>query len=583
MLRRSFEMKQMTFVKMGGLALTLTLGLVASISLTLAGCEDLAGGGDRNNTDSSAITYTVAANGTGSTTTGLTFTFSAVVNGLTANNITISGTGVTRGSLTGSGTTWTLAVTVATAGTITVSIAKLGIENGQKQVTVYKQGQAAITYMVADPHGYGNTTTTLTFAFGTAVSGLTAGDITLTNGPGSVTKGALTGSGTTWTLAVTVATAGTITVSIAKPGIESGQKQVTVYKQGQVTYFISFRSQGSGWIAPTITAIQGTAFEKPGDPTKAGYTFKGWYNAEYGGTECSWPHILMEDTVMYAQWTVIEYPITYIWNGGTTSDAYWVSYRVDLTFSLPTPTRDGYTFAGWYDNLGFSGNAVTSIPAGSMGNKTFWAKWTPNTPVQYTITYVLNGGINSGANQATYTIESLPLSLAAPTRTGYTFEGWYDNAVFLYTVTSIPAGSTGDKTFYAAWMENYTITYVLNGGTNSGANPATYTIVSLPLSLTTPTRTGYTFVGWYYYPDFSGNPVTTPITVGSMGNKTFYAKWTANSSGQPITLTINDLIDPAGGAITEEPFTLTKPNGTKTITVIGGGTDAVWHIGLAEI
>ncbi|GHT66427.1 hypothetical protein FACS189452_02280 [Bacteroidia bacterium] len=68
----------------------------------------------------------------------------------------------------------------------------------------------------------------------------------------------------------------------------------------------------------------------------------------------------------------------------------------------------------------------------------------------YTITYTLNSG--TGASNSTYTIESAAVTLPTPTRTGYTFDGWYDNAGFTGSaVTSIAAGSTGDKAFYAKW------------------------------------------------------------------------------------------------------------------------------------
>ena len=85
-----------------------------------------------------------------------------------------------------------------------------------------------ITYTVAADNATG--TAAINFTFSASVSGLTAGNITVTNGTGSVTKGALSGNGTSWSLAVTVVTAGNVTVSIDKAGIESGNKTVTVSK-----------------------------------------------------------------------------------------------------------------------------------------------------------------------------------------------------------------------------------------------------------------------------------------------------------------------------------------------------------------
>ncbi|MDR1318206.1 MAG: hypothetical protein LBJ90_01160 [Treponema sp.] len=97
------------------------------------------------------VTYTVTANGgEGITTTALVFAFSRPVTGLTAEDITITPEGyVTKGALTESGEGWSLAVTVNTAGSVTVSITKAGIESGGKQVTVYKEPPPALTGTVA--------------------------------------------------------------------------------------------------------------------------------------------------------------------------------------------------------------------------------------------------------------------------------------------------------------------------------------------------------------------------------------------------------------------------------------------------
>jgi len=187
---------------------------------------------DDENTD---ITYTATANGTANTvtTTQLSFTFSAAVSGLTAENITITaGTGsASKGTLTGSDASWTLSVTGVTAGTIKVKINKAGIESDEKTVTV-NAAPATITYTVT-ANGTADTvnTTQLSFTFSAAVSGLTATDITITDGTGSASKGTLTGSGTSWNLNInTVNTAGTIKVKIVKTGIESDEKTVTIHK-----------------------------------------------------------------------------------------------------------------------------------------------------------------------------------------------------------------------------------------------------------------------------------------------------------------------------------------------------------------
>ena len=116
--------------------------------------------------------------------------------------------------------------------------------------------------------------------------------------------------------------------------------------------------------------------------------------------------------------------------------------------------RAGHTFAGWFDNAEFEGDAVTEIPQGSTGDMTLYAKW---VPISYTITYELNGGTNAEGNPKSYTIEDLPIDLLDPVKTGYEFDGWYYNSDFsgdqvsgIYTL-----GSDVDVTLYAKWEKVY--------------------------------------------------------------------------------------------------------------------------------
>jgi uncharacterized repeat protein (TIGR02543 family) len=150
-----------------------------------------------------------------------------------------------------------------------------------------------------------------------------------------------------------------------------------------------------------------------------------------------------------------EYTLTYELNGGTNNDKNSKTYTTAKLVTLHPATRAGHSFGGWYDNADFDGDAVTKIPAGSRGNKTFYAQWTAGytvtPPTQYTLTYELNDGTN-GENPATYTAATPVITLAPATRAGYGFGGWYDNAEFDgEAVTTIPTGSTGNKTFYANW------------------------------------------------------------------------------------------------------------------------------------
>ncbi|MDE7158361.1 MAG: InlB B-repeat-containing protein, partial [Clostridiales bacterium] len=226
---------------------------------------------------------------------------------------------------------------------------------------------------------------------------------------------------------------------------------------------------------------------------------------------------------LYARWSVATYEITYNLDGGVNDAANKATYTYGEGFTLADPTREGCIFVGWYD-AEHGGNEVTEISDVQAGFVTFYARW--NGPT-YKVSYVLGGGTNNAANEATYTYGT-GLTLADPTRTGYVFDGWYDAGQGGNKVTGISDTQTGDVTLYARWSAaTYTVTYNLGGGTNAAANKATYTY-GVGLTLAEPTRTGYTFDGWYDAEN-GGNKVTA-ISDTQAGNVTLYARWTQNAA-----------------------------------------------------
>ena len=203
-------------------------------------------------TPATNVTFTaVQTGGTSGTTdsTGIVLTFSQAVTGLTASDITISnGTGAAvKGTLSGSGTTWTIALSsVTTQGDVTVSVGNFGTFNvttGAQTVAVYKDTTTPttnVTFTAVQSGGASGTTdsTGIVLTFNTAVTGLTANDITISNGTGAATKGTLSGSGTTWTIGLTsVTTQGNVTVSVGNFGtfnVTTGAQTVAVYKDTTV-------------------------------------------------------------------------------------------------------------------------------------------------------------------------------------------------------------------------------------------------------------------------------------------------------------------------------------------------------------
>ena len=155
-----------------------------------------------------------------------------------------------------------------------------------------------------------------------------------------------------------------------------------------------------------------------------------------------------------------EYAIEYDLGGAQWADGFEpvTSYTIESqAIALPTAddlVKPGFTFQGWFDNNTFSGEAVASIPAGSTGNKKFYASWSLDT---YSIGYDLGGAQWAEGFEplASYNINSPETILPTAedmVMEGYSFNGWFLSDDFAgEAVTSIPAGSTGNKKFFASW------------------------------------------------------------------------------------------------------------------------------------
>ena len=150
---------------------------------------------------------------------------------------------------------------------------------------------------------------------------------------------------------------------------------------------------------------------------------------------------------------VYTYNISYELNGGTNAAGNPSTYDKGTgVASLAAPTRTGYTFGGWYDNAGFQGDAVTSIPTTATGDVTLYAKWTANT---YTVAYDANGGSGTMSNQ-TFTYDAAQnLRANTFTYTGKLFDGWKDNNNNSYSasqsVSNLTATNGATVTLYAQW------------------------------------------------------------------------------------------------------------------------------------
>ena len=286
-------------------------------------------------------------------------------------------------------------------------------------------------------------------------------------------------------------------------------------------YTINMDLNGGSGKEKVVYTITDEDFELP-TPTRNGYEFVGWK-----GEGITTPQRIVKipkgstgNKAYTANWKVIQYTIITLLEGGNAGSSGAYVYTVEETFTLPTPTRTGYTFWGWTGEGITTPQPNVTIPKGSTGDKTYIENW---VETGYTITLDLNGG--SGKEKVIYTMTDEDFELPTPTRNGYEFVGWTGEGITTpQTSVKIPKGSTGNKAYTANWkVIRYTITLVTNGGAVIAS--IRYTVedsVTLPIP---PERPGYEFAGWVL--DGSGQFPSTPMIIpeGSTGDRIYEAEW----------------------------------------------------------
>ena len=279
-------------------------------------------------------------------------------------------------------------------------------------------------------------------------------------------------------------------------------------------------------------------------PTRTGYTFLGWTGEGITTPQSNVtiPKGSTGDKTYIENWEVNIYTITLGTNGGDALDA--ISYAVTSSpITLPTPVRTGYEFRGWIGDDIDGAQTEVIIPTGSTGDRTYIANWR-------IIYYIIELRQSSGdwMQNLIYTVEK-EVELPIPTLEGYEFIGWVGEDIIDAQINvTIPRGSTGFKRYAAHWaLENYTITLDTSGG--DALDDIRYTMKSEPITLPTPTRNGYEFVGW------TGEAITTPqtsvkIPKGSTGNKAYTANWqvieytiTLDTNGGPVVSPIKYTVE----------------------------------------
>lgn len=333
----------------------------------------------------------------------------------------------------------------------------------------------------------------------------------------------------------TAASGGTLITASSTVAITADQ---TLYAHWTASnYTVTFDANGGsvGSDRKQVT-YAGTYGDLP-VPTRSGYDFTGWYTTASGGTQitASSTVTITAGQTLYAHWTerqVVEYIVTFDPNGGSVSmDSKTVA--VGETYGeLPTPTRDGYGFDGWYTAADGGTKIVSSAIVEITADQTLYAYWSAG---QSTVLFNANGGSVSTDSKAV-TYGGIYGDLPTPERTGFTFAGWFTAASGGTQVTASSTVSiTANQTLYAHWTAvaytvswstgtGYTISVSRTSSPNVGASTGTLTSGSAVyygdvLSVNYAAATGYSL---------SSQGAKSITVSGNVNSGTIYASASAN-------------------------------------------------------
>ena len=356
-------------------------------------------------------------------------------------------------------------------------------------------------------------------------------------------------------------------------------------------YTIKFDVNGDGGsVSPTFkTVVYNTKFGQLPTPTRPGYTFDGWYTSASGGIPVTEDTIVSAETInpldrtgnrLYAHWTPNTYTVTYDANGGTLSPASKTITYGETYGTLPTPIREGHTFTGWTENQDGTGTVWTNENTQNWQwsytrDVTLYAQWTPN---KYTVdlNVIINGDYDNplynGVSGVTATVY-IDGELQKDNKGSNLLQDYYWTNCPYGTVFRIGEVST-EGTCYT-WTgvdpsmnvtvidhtsiyillssKTYTITLNNQNATSAGSTAVyekydvgiykestctnTNKMTTSANGITVPTKTGYTFGGYYTGTNGSGTQMITAngyITSSFTAKKytentTLYAKWTPNT------------------------------------------------------
>lgn len=328
----------------------------------------------------------------------------------------------------------------------------------------------------------------------------------------------------------------------------TADSKVTLYAVWEAnTYTVAFHANGgtgSPMAEQSFTYDEAAKALSRNRYTRTGYNFKGWAltdtatEAEYADQAKVQNLVVTQDGVLnlYAVWTAQSYTVSFDANGGSTTTASKEVTYGSTYGTLPTATRTGYDFVGWYTEKEAGTAIIADNTVSITGDTTLYARWTAK---QFTVSFDTNKGAGSSTptvvNSINVTYDDSYGNLPVTGRTGYDFAGWYTASSGGTRVTAdTKVTLTENQTLYARWTANtYKVTFKANGGSfadSTTERSVTQTYDSnYKLPSETPTRAGYAFEGWYTS-STAGDQIAATTKMTTAGTQTLYAQWSKDNS-----------------------------------------------------
>lgn len=301
-------------------------------------------------------------------------------------------------------------------------------------------------------------------------------------------------------------------------------------------YNVTFNANGGKCTTANKSVTYDSTYGTLPTPTKTGYSFKGWFTEDSGGTQVksSTKVKITGAQTLYAQWEPDKYVVNLVGNSADfTNTTITVTYGEKYT-GLPEEISNlpQWNFEGWYDASEGGARITSNTTVSKTSDHTLYGRWSG------TLIFDANGGTCSIQNKTVLYLSSygtLP-SDDDIIRTGYTFSGWYTDAsggVQVNDTTTIVEGMP--LTLYAHWTpETYKVELHPNGGTVTPTQ-IHVTYDSTYGTLPQPSRTNYTFEGWYTAYS-GGDNITSKSTVKTASDHSLYARWKTLSTHSNIKI-----------------------------------------------